>query len=139
MALEFQGRDYSYADISFSFMGATDIGGVTAISYKIKRNSENIMGAGAEPIGYTLGTKEYEGSMTVTLGTWMEMCKANDVATLTDAPAFNIVLGLSDGTEAMDTIEIGYVRITEDGFDGSSGDSTLPVELPFIFARLKRG
>lgn len=132
----YQGKEYAYCDLSFSFMGNANVAGVTAISHKTKRASENIMGAGTEPIAYTQGSKEYEGSMTVTTGTWMSMCRANNVSSLTDVPAFNIVLAISNGTAPVSTIQLEYVRITEDGLDGSVGDNSLPIELPFVFARI---
>lgn len=132
-AFNFQGKDYSYANVQIAFMGAPNVPGVTGISFKTKRESENVKGTGDEPMAYTTGSKDYEGSLTVTLGTWKAMCKANNVFSLVDVPAFPIVLALANGVNPTSTITFENVRVTEDGVEGSAGDNLLSVELPIIF------
>lgn len=137
MPMNFQGQEYSYASVRFAMMGNSDVLGVTSFSYKVKRTVENIMGAGDEPIGYSKGAKEYEGSFTITGKTWKAMCEANGVSTLTDIPAFNAVIALANGTDPISTIEFMNINITEDGLEGSTGDNLLSVEIPFVFTGLK--
>lgn len=53
------GVQHAWASVSVNVLGRT-LTGITSISYGMKRNKENIMAAGDEPIGRGYGNKEYQ-------------------------------------------------------------------------------
>lgn len=136
--MNFQGNHYSYANLTFSFLGNEDVKGVKSISFSAKQEKPNVYGAGPDPIGYTEGNIEYEGQMELTQKTIIAMRNSGNYTTLLQLPPFDLVAALANGTDPITTWTLGYIRIEEDGLTGASGDTELVYTLPFKFSTIKR-
>ena len=124
------GVEYSYVNLQFSFLGNTDVKGVKSISYKVKKESENLMGAGGEPVGIGYGPKEYEGEIQLMRKDIMAIRKAAGGKSLVDIDPFDIVIAFANGTDPITTETIRFARFMEDGLEGSTGDKELPLTIP---------
>lgn len=124
------GTEYSYSNLQFSFLGNTDVKGVKSISYKVKRESENLMGSGEEPVAIGYGPKEYEGEIQLMRKTIQAIRKANGNKSLTQVPPFDIVHSFANGVDPISTVTLRYVRFMEDGLEGATGDKELPLTIP---------
>ena len=134
MAVIANGVEYSYSNITFAFLGNTNVLGVKSISFKQKRESENLYGAGGEPIAIGYGNNEYEGEIQLSRKELMRMREANGNKSLTSIPPFDIVMVLANGVEKSKTITLRSVRILEDGMEGATGDKELPLTIPLALA-----
>lgn len=124
------GVEFSYSSLKFSLLGNTNVKGVKSISYKIKKESENLMGSGDEPVGIGYGGKEYEGEIQLMRKDIMAIRKAAGGKSLVDIAPFTIVVAFANGTDAIKTETLRYVRFMEDGLEGSTGDKELPLTIP---------
>lgn len=131
------GVEYSYTSLQFSFLGNNDVKGVKSISYKVKKESENLMGAGEEPVGIGYSHKEYEGEIQLMRKDIMAIRKAAGNKLLVDISPFSIVIAYANGVDAIVTETLRYVRFMEDGTEGSVGDKELPLTIPIMYAGLE--
>lgn len=89
------GKEYSWVDVEITVEGKSEpLVGVTGISYNVKKDHQNVMGKGGEPIAQWSGAKQPEGcSLTLLqseLEAWQQsLPKGFD---LTDLPPFNITV-----------------------------------------------
>ncbi len=90
-----KGQEYSWVDVEITIEGKSEpLLGVTGIAYGVKRQAENVMGKGSEPIAQWVGSKQPEGCYITMLQSEYEALqkvipKGFDV---TDLPAFNITV-----------------------------------------------
>lgn len=124
------GVEYGYASMRFSFLGNTDVKGVKSINYKVKRESENLMGAGDEPVAIGYGVKEYEGEIQLMRKDIDAIRTAAGQKSLVDIPPFDIVIAFANGVDPIKTVTLRYVRFMEDGLEGATGDKELPLTIP---------
>ncbi len=131
------GIEYSYTSLSFAFLGNMDVKGVKAITYKAKKASENLYGAGAEPIAIGNGNKEYEGEIQLMRKDMMAISAAAGNASLVDIAPFDLVIAFANGTDPVKTVTLRYVRFLEDGLEAASGDMELPLTIPLALAGIE--
>ena len=124
------GIEYSYSSLQFSFLGNTDVKGVKSISYKVKRESENLKGAGDDPVAIGFASKEYEGEIELMRKDINAIRKAAGQKSLVDIPPFDIIIAFANGVEPIITETLRYVRFMEDGMEGTTGDKELPLTIP---------
>lgn len=124
------GVEYSYTSLQFSFLGNTDVKGVKSISYKVKKESENLMGSGDEPVAIGYGAKEYEGEIQLMRKDINAIRTAAGKRSLVDIPPFDIVIAFANGVDPIQTETLRYVRFMEDGLEGATGDKELPLTIP---------
>lgn len=128
----FQGQEYSYIHLKFSFLGNVNVAGVKSITYKVKRESENLYGAGGEPVAIGTGNKEYEGEIQLMRKTIQALRRSNANQSLVDIPPFDLVVTFANGSDAVQTATLQNVRFMEDGLEGSTGDKELPYTIPIM-------
>lgn len=128
------GNEYSWVDIRCR-IGVTEIVGITSVSYNIKQSKENIMGAGEQPVSRGRGGKEYEGSITFLMSE-LELLRA--IATdgdITNLQAFDLQVSYvpNDATKITTHI-LQNCEFLENPSGGKEGDTSLPQDVPFIWA-----
>ena len=131
------GKEYSYVNLQFSLLGNTNVKGVKSISYKIAKESENLYGAGDEPVAYGDGEKTYEGEIQLMRKEINAIRRAIGNGTLVDIPPFSIVVAFANGTDPITTETLRYVRFLEDGLEGAQGDKELPFTIPLAIGGIK--
>lgn len=124
------GVEYSYSHLQFAMLGNSDVKGVQSISYKVKKESENLMGTGDDPVGIGYGPNEYEGEIKLMRKTIQAIRRASGNKSLTEVPPFDIVHSFANGVDPIKTVTLRYVRFMEDGLEGATGDKELPLTIP---------
>ena len=127
------GNEYSFADIRIK-IGATEIVGCTAIEYNITQAKENIAGTGDQPVSRGRGFKEYSGSLTL-LGSELELLRQQAGGDITDLDVFDLQVSYTpkDATK-LTTHILQNCEFTESPGGGSAGDTSLPQDIPIIWA-----
>ena len=127
------GIEYSWSTITITVNG-TPIAGATGVSYSETRTKENIYGAGDKPVSRGRGNREYEGSLTLLKSELEALKNSSPNRSVLDIPPFVISISfVPDGSQPVTEV-LKYVEFTEEPFDGSQGDTSFELELPFIFA-----
>jgi len=133
------GVEYSFVDIRVR-IGVTEIVGITAIEYNITQEKENIYGAGEQPVSRGRGAKEYEGSMTLLMSE-LELLRAVAVdGDITNLLPFDLQVSYvptGDPTK-LTNHTLQNCEFMENPSGGSQGDTSLPQDIPFIWAGFKK-
>ncbi len=129
------GQEFSYADLTFSFLGNFNVAGVTAIEWKKTAAKQNLMGAGREPVARSRGGSEYTGSATLMTKDFFALVKAAGYLDLTEIPAFTLTVKFANGVDAPTVVSLPFTEFLESGLSGSRGDIEMSVQVPIIFAQ----
>lgn len=131
------GVQHAWASISCNLLGRT-LTGITAISYGEKRNKENLMGGGDEPIGRGYGNKEYTPpSLEVYQfeAVAMQQASAGDI---TNIPPFEIVVSYKATLNSPTVTDIiQNCEFVNNLRDIKQGDTSSKVKLDLISAGIK--
>lgn len=131
------GIEYSYTSLSFAFLGNMDVKGVKSITYKVKKASDNLYGAGEDPVAIGNGIKEYEGEIQLMRKDIMAIKAAAGNKSLVSIAPFDVVVVFANGTDPTKTDTLRYVRFLEDGLEGATGDMELPLTIPIMLAGIE--
>jgi hypothetical protein len=131
--INLNGKEFSWADIVFAFLGRS-VEGVVAMKYGVKRERKFIRGVGNKPVAYANGSPDCNGSITV-LQSEMEAITAAALAggyeDLTAIPPFDIIIQYLDASNIMVKDIIKNVLATEWEKASKQGNLNMEVELPF--------
>ncbi len=130
------GRVYSWADLVINILGVV-VTGVTAISYKSKRDKENVYGAGAEPVGRGYGNKTYEGSITLHVDEIAAIEAASPSGSLDDIPPFTIVVSYQPETGPIKTEKLKFCEFMENSRAWKQNDTKGEVEIPLVIGSIQ--
>ena len=123
------GKSYEWSNIVMNVLGVPIVG-VTNIEYKDAQEMENIYGAGAHPVSRGHGKNVPEAKITLL----MEEVEALQVVApngrLQNIPEFDITVSFVDAQLNVVTHAIRNVRFMENGRTSSTGDTSIPVEMP---------
>lgn len=119
------GQRHSWSSIEIRLNGNIVLG-LTEINYSPTLEPGVVRGAGALPIGHTLGNAEYEGDFTILLDEFNALTTALGAAWMTKP--FDIVVSYDESASGLSTIvdTLGGCRITKVEA-GASADSTDPI------------
>ena len=131
------GQEFSYMHLNFSFLGNMDVKGVKSISYKEKRESENLYGAGGEPVAIGYGNKEYEGEIELMRKDIIAIRDAAGKRSLLDIAPFDLIISFANGVDPVRTVTLRNVRFLEDGLEGATGDKELPLTIPLALTGIE--
>lgn len=135
------GVRHSFVSIELILFGRI-VTGFYDINYEKEKEYEDFYGAGPEPVHRGNGQAKYTGG---SIGLYKYEVDAIEAAMppgtdLTDIAPFNIkVAFLPTGSDALKVETICNVQFTKRSFKAKSGDKSLQMECPFIFAGLKVG
>ncbi len=135
----FNSENYAHADVAIRFFDGTSLG-VQAIKYKVSRAKKNVHTIGADPTGRVRGKKDYEGSVTVTLGELFQIEELlEEDEDITDIKPFLITVSYANQEDGMlRTKKLTYCEFTEAEVSSeSSSDDEITVELPLIIGPIK--
>lgn len=131
------GTSYANANISVNPFG-TPLVGITSIEYKRKQTKTNNYGAGVEPVSRGYGIAEYEGSIEVYLEEWKAFIAAAPGRDVLRIPPFNIPVTFSGEGVLTTQDTLLAVEFSEDSMESKTGDTSIKIKIPFIFAGLTR-
>lgn len=131
------GIEFSYVSLGFAFLGNMDVKGVKSITYKTRKTSENLYGAGQDPVGIGFGNKEYEGEIQLMRKDIMAIKAAAGNKSLVDIAPFDVVVSFANGTDPVKTDTLRFVRFMEDGLEGASGDMELSLTIPIMLSGIE--
>ena len=127
------GIEYGWSSIRVTING-TVLAGIRGISYTKTREKENVYGAGNEPVSRGLGNTTYEGSITLLKSELEALKNSSPNRSIVDIAPFTITVSfVPDGAQPVTQL-LKYVEFTEEVMDGSQGDMSFELELPFIYA-----
>ena len=129
------GKAYSWSEIVFSILDVP-VAGVTAITYTGEQEKNNNMGSGDEPVSRGRGSKNYTGSIDLSMNTVEAL---RDVATngdLLDLPMFNIVVSFLN-TQGVQRHVLQNVEFVDDGVEASQGDTDINRSFGLIIGKIK--
>jgi hypothetical protein len=127
------GIEYSWSTITITVNG-TPVAGATSINYTQTRTKENIYGAGDQPVSRGRGNTEYEGSLTLLKSELEALKNSSPNRNILKIPPFTITVSfVPEGAQPVSEV-LKYVEFTEQPFDGSQGDTSFELELPFVYA-----
>ena len=136
MATRVNNVEYSWSSLRFSFLGNNDVKGVKSINYKVTRQSDNLYGAGDEPVGIGYGNKTYEGEIQLMMKD-VRAIRQSAAGSLVDIPPFTMTVQYANEAEPITSETLVNVRFLEDGLTGESGASELPVTIPLAMTGIE--
>lgn len=132
------GIEFSWASLSFGFLGNSDVKGVKSINYKKIKASENLYGQGDDPIAIGFGQNTYEGEIQLMMKD-IRAIRAAAGKDLTEIAPFTITVQYANGTDPITTDKVLHCRFGEDGMTGEAGAVELPMTIPLQIAGLELG
>lgn len=135
------GSTYNWAQVRIQFSNmTTPIIGVTSINYTSSREFENIYGAGDQPIARSSGNVTFEGSISLLKDEVKRIQDASPLGDITLLSSFDIVVSFrSDIADKITTEVIKTAQFTSNPTTINQNDKMITVELPLVFAGVKRG
>ncbi len=125
------GIEYGWSSIRVTING-TVLAGIRGISYTKTREKEYIHGAGSEPVSFGQGNTTYEGSLTLLKSELEALKNSAPNRSIVDIPPFSVTVSfVPDGAQPVTEL-LKNVVFTEQVMDGSQGDMSFELELPFI-------
>lgn len=103
-------------------LGATTIYGVTEINYTTKQEKGWARGAGAQPIGKTLGNTEYEGDFSINLEEFNQLMAALSPNAL--CKAFDIVVSYTSLNDELTLIQDTLIGVTLESIESSQNNGS---------------
>lgn len=139
LAGTFDSKEYAWKDMSFALLSGTVVG-IQELTYTKTRDTEEVYGAGDEPLAISRKNKKYAGQIMLLRSEYDKIDAAARTAgydDLLDLPAFPVNCRYSNDTKITDDTLMGAVF---DSFNlgGKQGDGYMTVTLPFKFTKLKR-
>jgi hypothetical protein len=116
--------------------------GITGIQYKEKTESKTHYGVANEPIGYSEGGSEVDGSITATYKQLDEIKRMNrlpdgTISLLKIAPFTVVITNLTeDGMATQSTTTLTNVRFLEDSFDSKQSGGEVTATIPIAFEKI---
>lgn len=132
-----QGVSYSASNFNNIAFGVPVIG-ITALSYTRKQVKENNYGLGIEPISRGYAQASYEGSITVYREWWQSVINAAPNKDPLSIPAFDWTINYGNLNQPLIIETLQAFEFLEDGVKVSAGDTKLLMDIPVIFAGIKR-
>lgn len=131
-------RTYSWADIDIRVNGEA-ISTAQAVSYKETQTKEVVYGKGNEPIGVQRGQKSYSGSISLLQCEYEAIVASTKNKSILDAH-FDIVVtyGTASNGDQLLTDVLQGCEITDAENKMDNKATSMTVELPFVFLRLKK-
>ncbi|MBD2769704.1 hypothetical protein IC235_17580 [Hymenobacter sp. BT664] len=132
------GKEYSWADIQFAFLGRAVLG-VVAIKYGEKRDRKFIRAVGNKPVAYANGSPDCNGSITVLQSEFEAIVAAAKAAgkTPTTLAPFDIITQYLDDSNLMIKDICKSVLTLEWEKASKQGDLNMEVEIPFTCAEIE--
>ncbi|MES2730047.1 MAG: hypothetical protein V4621_08155 [Pseudomonadota bacterium] len=126
------GKEYSWADIQFTFLGRPVIG-ITEIKYGSKRDRKFIYGVGERPVAYANGQEESNGSITLLQSEFEALVRSakEQGKTPTSLVPFDIIVMYLDDANIMVKDIIRQVLTLEWEKASKQGDLNMTVAIPF--------
>lgn len=127
------GVTYNWSQL-VPLIGTNVLFGITAISWKVKRNKTNEYGVGDQPIARSYGNVTYEGSITLYYDEVKKLMSVAPNGDLTLIAPFTIKLlygvnSVNPNKDVLSNVEFG-----EYSSDWKQGDTKLTVTIPITFA-----
>ena len=135
------GVNYSNCNLNHIAFGVPVVG-IKAISWSRKQVSENNYGAGQEPISIGFGNITYEGKITVYKDWWQAVKNAAPNKDPFAILPFNWTINYGNATApglppvSPFTETLKNVRFLEDNMNSNQGDTSITIDIPFIWAGL---
>lgn len=131
-------RTYSWADIDLRVNGVP-ISTAQSVSYKETQTKEVVYGKGNEPIGVQRGQKSYSGSISLLQSEYEALVESTKSKSILDAH-FDIVVtyGTATNGDTLITDVLQGCEITDAENKMDNKTTSMTVELPFVFLRLKK-
>jgi len=133
---------YSWCNMNHIAFGLP-VTGIRGISYSRKQISENVMGAGREPVGIAYGGIAYEASITVIKDWWKAVKNAAPGKDPFAILPFNWTISygnaVSPGTPPVNpfTETLQNWRFLEDNTKSNTGDTGIFLDIPCAWAGLQ--
>lgn len=131
------GVNYSAANFNNIAFGVPVIG-ITGINYKIKQVKENNYSLSEDPTSRGYGQISYEGSITVFRDWWQTVINAAPGKSPLKIAPFDWTIVYGNLGQPIVTETLQNFEFLEDGVTVSAGDTKLLIEIPIIFAGIKR-
>ncbi|PWN62378.1 hypothetical protein C1638_017600 [Chryseobacterium oncorhynchi] len=131
MAVEIQGREYEWGDLTL-ILGNRDMVRYRGIKYTSKIEREAVYAKGSQPVAIQSGNEAYEGEITMLQSEYQKLVKAGG------GSIFPLMLdglqnyGNPTKGDAMITDRIESLRFTEASKELKQGDKFMEITLPFI-------
>lgn len=137
MTVLLQGVQYSAASVNNIAFGVP-VTGLKAINWDREQNKELQYNLANEPMGVTFNQIAYSGSITVIKEWWNAVIQAAPNKDVLQIPPFDwtITYGNLNTPATVETLKM--VMFTKDGMKVASGDTSLTIDIPFIFAGVER-
>lgn len=137
MAVLINGVNYSWANLTNIAFGVPVIG-IKAISYSRKQVTDNNYGWGQEPTSIGYGNITYEGKITVYKDWWQSVINAAPNKDPFQIAPFDWTIAFANfqtGAQVpVITETLRNVRFMEDNLNANQGDTSLTIDIPFIWA-----
>lgn len=131
------GVNYSWTNLN-NLVLSTLVIGIKSINYGIKQEKANNYGWGQEPISRGYGNKAYEGRITVYKEQWQQFVNAAANKDPLSIPAFNWTISFGGPSVPTITETLEAFEFLEDNLNANQGDTSLMIDIPFIFAGITR-
>lgn len=130
--IRINGKEYSWADIQFAFLGRPVLG-VTEIKYGAKRDRQFIYAVGDAPVAYANGQEKSNGSITLLQSEFDALVASAKAAgkTPTTLAPFDIIVQYLDDANLMVKDIIRQVLTLEWEKASKQGDLNMTVTIPF--------
>lgn len=137
--MQFDSREFEYADTSVSLLGI-ELSGLRGLTYKKSREKELVTGQGADPKAIQRGQKKYEGTLILLKSDYDALDAAAVAAGYEDivevpGKLINITCVYDKGDGLVKTDNLFNCEFTEAEDGMKTGDKFKEVSLPFIFIR----
>jgi hypothetical protein len=132
------GVTYGWSSISILIGGIPEVA-VTAINYSDKQTTENIYGAGQNPIGRGYGRIEATASITLYIDAVEAIRSGSLTGRLQDIAPFDIIVCfINPGNAKIIKHVIKNCQFTEENVEAKEGDTSLPITLPLLPSHIIR-
>lgn len=140
---DFNSKEYSFADVKVSVLGA-NLSGLRGLIYKKAQEKEVVYGQGNEGKAIQRGNKKYDGTLSLLQSDYDLMHKAAVAAgyeDLVDVPGklLNITcVYQKDGDAGLSTVAIINAEFTEVEEGMKQNDKFKEISLPFIALKIRK-
>lgn len=128
------GREYSWADVSFN-VGGVPVIGVTKINYDEEQVKSDNWGAGSNPVSRGYGNRKAGASVTMYASEVEALMAKAPNGNLLDYGTFDVVVQYMVGAILITHI-LKNVEFTKNERNLSQGDTKLEVNLPLIVSHI---
>ena len=135
MAEKFDTKEFGWKDISVAYKGKI-YEGIEECEYSKKQATDFLYGRGNDPHDIVDGNNEYEGKLSLWLGTIHQMEDDAPGGDITKLRGDIIVAYANDSLAPSRTDVLKNIKFSEFKKGGKQGDKYMKVELPFKYTKL---